>query len=155
MPDSRTFRTLFALGLLALSAACSGGDETPPRDEQFPLPPSPPAATRVEAPGTYEVRYFELDKSCPYCRDLRRLIAEGGASGEPALEKLYEGKVRFVVKPGFDSRGDPVKETELFAFGGAAHGFAGIAPDGTVKFTSPGHHQTRGELITLIDAMLH
>jgi hypothetical protein len=132
-------------------------------DAPVPAPP-PPAPATIEAapvkvadpPGVPEVRYYVLDKSCPYCRDLRYLI-EGGAkvaAPEPPLAKVYEGKVRFVFRPGFDEKFDPNPETLLLGFGGAAHGFAGIAPDGTVKWTSPGHHQTRGELIESIDAML-
>lgn len=121
-------------------------------------PGGAPAAAPADAAkaGPFEVRYYVLDASCPYCRDLRREI-----EGDPAhpsdvqpLAKLYEGKVRFVFRPGFNENNDPNPEMEPYGFGGSAHGFAGLAPDGAVKFTSPGHHQTRGELISLIDTML-
>jgi len=147
---------LLVLSAGLVPAGCT--DDTPeaPPYAVEPTPAPTPVVTKVEAPGTYEVRYYVLDKSCPYCRDLKRVMVGGGTEPgtEPTLESMYAGKVKFVIKPGFDDKGDPVAETVQFGFGGAAHGFAGIAPDGTVKFTSPGHHQSRGELVTLIDTML-
>lgn len=160
------FRGLVPLGLVLASvaaAACSREEAPPtPQPPQHPEPAKPAAAVRVpDAPGTFEVRYYVLDKSCPYCRDLRRMI-EGGPSdgtgdapaGDPPLAKVYEGKVRFDFRRAFleDTTQNP--EMAPFGFAESAHGFVGIAPDGTVKFTMPGHHHTRGELVSAIDGML-
>jgi hypothetical protein len=142
----------------AALAACS-----PPADAPAAAPaPAAPAATApspvkvADPPGAWEVRYYVLDPSCPYCRDLRRLIEGGGKdpAPEPPLAKVYEGKVRFVFRPAFDAKFDPSPETKDLGFGGSAHGFAGVAPDGTVRWTSPGHHQTRAEIVEAIDRML-
>lgn len=134
-----------------LLAACD-------RAAPAPAAPTPPTtrATKVDAPGAAEVRYFVLDKSCPYCRDLQRMIEGGGkdAPAEPPLAKVYEGRIRFVFRPAFNENWDPNPEAKAFDFGGAAHGFAGIAADGAVKFVLPGHHVTRPELVAAIDDML-
>lgn len=142
---------------LILALAVCGGDPPAPAPENAPAkPPADQAALRVDPPGRNEVRYFELDPSCPYCRDLRRLIEGSEAHPEDPtpLAKVYEGKVTFVFRPAFDEKFDPNPEAAAFDFGGSAHGFAGIAPDGTVKFLMPGHHWTRADLTTRIDKML-
>ena len=163
MTGSAALRATLA-ACLAL-AACSEPPSSPTTSNPAPSPAaSTPtdaaantaAATDTKNAGPYEVRYYVLDASCPYCRDLRREI-EGDPNHPSEIEpiaKMYAGKVRFVFKPGFNENNDPNPEMEPYGFGGAAHGFAGLAPDGKVAFTSPGHHQTRGELIEMIDKML-
>jgi hypothetical protein len=163
-------RGLLSLGLClaVLAATACSREEAAPASSPPPTTPEtraakPAEAVRVpDAPGTYEVRYYVLNESCPYCRDLRVLIegpkpdpaAATAAPAEPPLAKLYEGKVRFDFRPAFPDGTKQNPEMKPFGFAESAHGFAGIAPDGTVKFTLPGHHQTRGELVTAIDGML-
>lgn len=154
---------LVLLALTACSPAAPPPGTAPPTGA---APEAAPAATKSPAaataarvadpPGVFEVRYYVLDPSCPYCRDLRRMIEGGGKdpSPEPPLAKVYEGRVRFVFRPAFNEKFDPTPEMEPLGFGGAAHGFAGIGPDGTVRFSIPGHHETRAELTAAIDKML-
>lgn len=135
-----------------LLAACD-------RAAPAPAAPTPPTsrATKVDAPGAAEVRYFVLDKSCPYCRDLKALIegaSDAAPDAEPPLSKVYAGRVQFTFRPGFDEHNNPNPEMAPFGFGGSAHGFAGFTPDGKLGFTSPGHHQSRAELVEMIDKML-
>ena len=139
---------------LLLLAACTPAAPPAPGPGAATPPAATPGVRRVEAPGVPEVRYFVLDRSCPYCRDIDRFIRTGDGAKEPALEKVYEGRVRFVFRPAFTETWDPNPEMAVFDFGGSAHGFAGVAADGTVKFTLPGHHHTRSELIAEIDRML-
>ena len=116
-----------------------------------------PAPTRPATPGVCEVRYYVLDKSCPYCRDLKTLIegaSDAAPDAEPPLSKVYAGRVQFTFRPGFDEHNNPNPEMAPFGFGGSAHGFAGFTPDGKLGFTSPGHHQSRAELVEMIDKML-
>ena len=159
--------TLAALAALS-TGACSREDPaasaTPSANSPETRRAEPSEPVRVpDAPGAYEVRYYVLDASCPYCRDLRHLIEgpkadaaapSGTPAAEPPLAKLYEGKVRFEFRAAFLEGAKQNPEMERFGFAESAHGFAGIAPDGTVKFTIPGHHQTRGELVSVIDGML-
>jgi hypothetical protein len=150
---------LVSLGVLALTAVgCSREEaaQAPPPTAPPTAPPVPPPAAKVAAPGAYEVRYYVLDNSCPYCRDLRRVIEGGTPGGEPQapLAKVYEGRVKFDFRPAFLEGGRTNPEMAPFHFGESAHGFAGVAPDGTVKFALPGHHQTRNDLVAAIDGML-
>ncbi|MCE9635247.1 MAG: hypothetical protein K8T90_06015 [Planctomycetes bacterium] len=159
--------TALVLAASAL-AACSKPYDAPvaPPAGPTPTPTSTPTPTPTPVAGVYEVRYYVLDSSCPYCRDLKAVIGgpadTAAAPGAPPtaapadipLAKVYDGRVRFTFRPGFDEHNNPNPEMEPFGFGGSAHGFAGFGPDGKLAFTSPGHHQSRAELVEMIDKML-
>lgn len=149
---------VLAVGLLA---ACSPepASESPESDPAAESPASPVGATSRSKPkGTLpEVRYYMLDKSCPYCRDIVGVIEGAKASkaddAEP-LRRTYSGRVDFVVKPAFDENYDPDPDMEVYGFGMSAHGTVGLLPSGEIAFTLPGHHYGRAELAKAIDAML-
>ncbi len=140
----------------ACSAETSDPAEQPAVTDRAATPETGADPTPMES-GLLDVRYYELDKSCPYCRDVKALIqgAKRPRKGDPEpLEKTYEGKVAFSIRPAYDARNEHVKEVEPFKFGPAGHGMVAIGPDGAVLFTIEGHHINRAAIMQAIDATL-
>ncbi len=144
------------LAVGGLLTACS--DSGPQPAEGPPVVPEPVAKKKASAPGDLpEVRYYVLGKSCPYCKDINTVIEGGDAAAEGAdepLTKVYDGRVKFVIKPAFDAEFDPDPDMEAYEFGGAGHGMAGVGPDGAVLFSLPGHHFGRGQIVSKVEEML-
>lgn len=169
-PGSRAVAAAAAAALsvvcLTTLAACSGegpGDasQRAAAPETPQSAPEVPARVRVvDPPGVHLVRYYVLNESCPYCRDLRRTIegapakASAAPTDDPPLAQLYGDRVRFEFRPAFPDSTLPNPEMAPLGFAESAHGFAGITPDGLLAFSLPGHHHTRADLVEAIDAML-
>lgn len=159
-------RITAAFGLLvaaALATGCSAESEqtSAPADPDASTTGAPepaPKTSVAKLKGTLpEIRYYMLDKSCPYCRDIVIVLngRDPAKTGDPEpLSKTYADRVTFVIKPAFDANYDPDPELEAFGFGLSAHGTVGLLPSGEIAFTMPGHHYGRGALVNSIEAML-
>lgn len=152
------YPALVLLAAAAALAACSAEAPDPgtPGPATAPAPTAPSSTTEPDTTAELpEVRYYLLDDTCPYCKDITAVI-QGGKSDikGPPLAEVYEGRVTFSIRSAYDKQNNPTPDAAELDFGPSGHGLVVVAPSGDVLVKFPGHHLNRAKMIEIIDKSL-